>query len=267
MGPDGTRAQRVAGQDAAVRRRGGPVGRRRRPTTTTSAGSWAAAASRASSRSVASLAAGCRSTVAPAASAAASAAGSTESKSPTARSTGQPRAWASSTPESAAMTNASRGVQGASSISSVGSPGRGAPPRRRRRRTEDAEWDGAMARSDRSNRSGRHEHGEPVDDAPCAGMTRIRCDGRRTHPPSQPAPIRGLPCSAPDPTPPPPSRNWASVPSFWVHFDAQNPGVWLSQLAFHSISVYDGGGRPGGGAAWTDHPRSGPGARDCPNEG
>ncbi len=67
------------------------------------------AASRASSRSVASLATGCRCTVAPLSSTRTRPSGDTESKSPMARSTTSPSAWAWSMPESAATTRAPAG--------------------------------------------------------------------------------------------------------------------------------------------------------------
>ena len=82
------------------------------PTTTMRSTPAPRARCRARARSVASLASGWRSTVAPAASASASDPGSTESRSPTTTCTASPsaRAWAS--PESAATTRASPGSSG-----------------------------------------------------------------------------------------------------------------------------------------------------------
>src|SRR5262245_15257114 len=79
------------------------------------------AARRASSRSVASLSAGCWSTRLPAARAASSVAGCTESKSPTTRSAWRPSARTCSSPESAAITNASTG-NASCQRASTGSP-------------------------------------------------------------------------------------------------------------------------------------------------
>src|SRR5690606_3341557 len=75
----------------------------------------AAASSSASSRSVASLATGCRRTVAPSDSARSRAPGATESMSPTTRSTCHPRCWASSRPESTATASSASNVDRTSS--------------------------------------------------------------------------------------------------------------------------------------------------------
>ena len=70
-----------------------------------------AATSSASSRSVASLSTGCRTTRVPSAAAAATASGDAESKSPTATATSRPSARACSSPPSAATTTAPSGTR------------------------------------------------------------------------------------------------------------------------------------------------------------